>query len=105
MQPPRSETQTVITDLEKEITMLVAENTAASRTLELRKKQFSLLLHVIRLVPILYGISFALLKVSMNCKIPEDVQKSLVEELRIAMEEQKNSLEDANGISEAMTID
>ncbi|KAF6149036.1 hypothetical protein GIB67_030375 [Kingdonia uniflora] len=63
MQPPRSKTQTVITDLEKEITMLEAENTAASRTLELRKKQFSLLLHVIRLVPILYGISFALLKV------------------------------------------
>ncbi|KAH7836894.1 hypothetical protein Vadar_007086 [Vaccinium darrowii] len=47
MQPPRSETQKVITDLEKEIAMLEAENTAGSRTLELRKKQFALMLHVL----------------------------------------------------------
>ncbi|XP_047258035.1 THO complex subunit 7A isoform X1 [Capsicum annuum] len=46
MQPPRSETQKVITELEKEIAMLGTENTASSRTLELRKKQFALLLHV-----------------------------------------------------------
>ncbi|KAF6148494.1 hypothetical protein GIB67_001993 [Kingdonia uniflora] len=72
MQPPRSETQKVITDLEKEITMLEAENTAASRMLELRKKQFSLLLHVVD---------------ELQNTI-EDEQKSLVEELRIAMEEQ-----------------
>ncbi|KAF6151680.1 hypothetical protein GIB67_001963 [Kingdonia uniflora] len=72
MQPPRSETQKIITDLEKEITMLEAENTAASRMLELRKKQFSLLLHVVD---------------ELQNTI-EDEQKSLVEELRIAMEEQ-----------------
>ncbi|XP_047258037.1 THO complex subunit 7A isoform X3 [Capsicum annuum] len=47
MQPPRSETQKVITELEKEIAMLGTENTASSRTLELRKKQFALLLHVL----------------------------------------------------------
>jgi hypothetical protein len=33
--------------LEKEIAALDAENTAGSRLLELRKKQFSLLLHVV----------------------------------------------------------
>jgi THO complex subunit 7 len=47
MQPPRSETQKVLTELEKEIAALDAENTAGSRLLELRKKQFSLLLHVV----------------------------------------------------------
>ncbi|KAL6516384.1 THO complex subunit 7A [Orobanche gracilis] len=46
MQPPRSETQKIITELEKEIAMLEAENTSGSRTLDLRKKQFALLLHV-----------------------------------------------------------
>ncbi|KAJ0611754.1 putative transcription factor bZIP family [Helianthus annuus] len=38
-QPPRSETQKLINELEKEIAALEAENTASSRTLELRKKQ------------------------------------------------------------------
>ena len=47
VQPPRSETQRIITDLEKEIAALEAENTAGSRLLELRKKQFALLLHVV----------------------------------------------------------
>ncbi|KZV40978.1 THO complex subunit 7A [Dorcoceras hygrometricum] len=47
--PPRSETQDIITELEKEIAMLEAENTAGSRTLDLRKKQFALLLHVLLL--------------------------------------------------------
>jgi THO complex subunit 7 len=46
-QPPRSETQKTITELEKEIATLDAENTAGSRLLELRKKQFALLLHVV----------------------------------------------------------
>lgn len=46
-QPPRSETQKIITELEKEIAALDAENTAGSRLLELRKKQFALLLHVV----------------------------------------------------------
>lgn len=47
LQPPRSETQKLISNLEKEITALEAENAAGLRTLELRRKQFSLLLHVV----------------------------------------------------------
>lgn len=47
MQPPRSETQKVLAELEKEIALLEAENISGSRTLELRKKQFALLLHVV----------------------------------------------------------
>lgn len=47
LQPPRSETQKIISDLEKEIAILEAENAACVRTLDLRKKQFSLLLHVV----------------------------------------------------------
>lgn len=46
-QPPRSETQKYISDLEKEITILEAENIAGSRMLDLRRKQFALLLHVV----------------------------------------------------------
>lgn len=46
-QPPRSQTQKIIRELEKEIAALDAENTAGSRLLELRKKQFALLLHVV----------------------------------------------------------
>lgn len=46
-QPARSETQKVLDELTKELSALEAENMAASRTLELRKKQFSLLLHVV----------------------------------------------------------
>ncbi|XXG43787.1 hypothetical protein AAC387_Pa01g3745 [Persea americana] len=89
LQQPRSETQKIISDLEKEITALEAENTAGSRTLELRKKQFSLLLHVVD---------------ELQNTIEEE-QKSLAEELRLAMEEHKNSLEDASGGSEAMAVD
>ncbi|KAJ8646611.1 hypothetical protein MRB53_008359 [Persea americana] len=89
LQQPRSETQKIISDLEKEIAALEAENTAGSRTLELRKKQFSLLLHVVD---------------ELQNTIEEE-QKSLAEELRLAMEEHKNSLEDASGGSEAMAVD
>ncbi|KAH7855021.1 hypothetical protein Vadar_020351 [Vaccinium darrowii] len=89
MQPPRSETQKVITDLEKEIAMLEAENTAGSRTLELRKKQFALLLHVVD---------------ELQNTIEEE-QKSLIEEMRIALDDQKNCVEDASGGSEAMAVD
>jgi THO complex subunit 7 len=46
-QPPRSQTLKIISDLEKEIAALDSENTASSRMLELRKKQFALLLHVV----------------------------------------------------------
>ncbi|XP_077247277.1 THO complex subunit 7A-like [Tasmannia lanceolata] len=89
LQPPRSETQKIISDLEKEIAALEAENTAGSRTLELRKKQFSLLLHVVD---------------ELQNTIEEE-QKSLAEEVRISMEEHKNSMEDAFGGSEAMAVD
>eukprot|EP00262_Sarcandra_glabra_P008174 TRINITY_DN21452_c0_g1_i1.p1 TRINITY_DN21452_c0_g1~~TRINITY_DN21452_c0_g1_i1.p1 ORF type:complete len:242 (+),score=74.18 TRINITY_DN21452_c0_g1_i1:153-878(+) len=89
LQPARSETQKVISDLEKEIGLLDAENTAASRTLELRKKQFSLLLHVVD---------------ELQNTIEEE-QKSLAEELRVAMEEHKNNLEDASCGSEHMVLD
>ncbi|KAF8033415.1 hypothetical protein BT93_D2123 [Corymbia citriodora subsp. variegata] len=89
MQPPRSETQKIITELEREIAALEAENTASSRMLELRKKQFALLLHVVE---------------ELQNTLEED-QKNLIEEMRIAAEEQKNGLEDANGGSEAMVVD
>ncbi|KAK9095535.1 hypothetical protein Scep_027004 [Stephania cephalantha] len=89
MQPPRSETQKIIAELEKEIAALNADNTAGSRTLELRKKQFSLLLHVVD---------------ELQNTIEEE-QKTLAEELRIAMEEQRNSLEDGSGGSESMAVD
>ncbi|PKA45609.1 hypothetical protein AXF42_Ash010949 [Apostasia shenzhenica] len=89
-QPPRSETQKTISNLEKEIATLEAENTAGIRLLELRKKQFFLLLHVVD---------------ELQNTI-EDEQKSLMDELRTMMEEQKNSIEEASGGgSEAMSVD
>ncbi|KAJ7981189.1 THO complex subunit 7A-like [Quillaja saponaria] len=89
LQPPRSETQKIITDLEKEIAALDAENTASSRMLELRKKQFTLLLHVVD---------------ELQVTIEEE-QKNLMEEMRIATEEQKNGIEDGSGGSESMAVD
>lgn len=89
VQPPRSETQKVLSELEKEIAALDAENTAGSRLLELRKKQFSLLLQVVD---------------ELQNTIEED-QKSLVEEMRLATEELKNGMEDASGGSDAMAVD
>ncbi|KAG9457952.1 hypothetical protein H6P81_002460 [Aristolochia fimbriata] len=89
LQPPRSETQKIISDLEAEIASLEAENVATSRTLELRKKQFSLLLHVVD-------------ELQNNI---EDEQKSLAEELRLALDEQKiNFLEEANGAPVAVPM-
>ncbi|XP_047316273.1 THO complex subunit 7B-like [Impatiens glandulifera] len=89
LQPPRSETQKIITDLEKEIAMLEAESVANSRTLELRKKQFALLLHVVD---------------ELQNTI-EDEQRSILEENRIANDEMKNAVEDAACDNEAMAID
>lgn len=89
LQPPRSETQKVISELEREIELLEAENTAGSRTLELRKKQFALLLHVVD---------------ELQNTIEEE-QRSLVEEMRMVIDEHKNGVEDANGGPEAMTVD
>eukprot|EP00270_Netrium_digitus_P015948 TRINITY_DN5646_c1_g1_i1.p1 TRINITY_DN5646_c1_g1~~TRINITY_DN5646_c1_g1_i1.p1 ORF type:complete len:237 (-),score=80.30 TRINITY_DN5646_c1_g1_i1:97-807(-) len=46
-QPPREETESAIAVLQQELTGLERENLAAIRTLDLRKKQFSLLMHVV----------------------------------------------------------
>ncbi|CAH9072505.1 unnamed protein product [Cuscuta europaea] len=91
VQPARSVTQNVITELEKEILALEAENTASSRTLELRKKQFALLLHVVD---------------ELQNTIDEE-QKSLVEEMRTAMDDHKNGVveDDTGALPEAMAID
>lgn len=89
MQPPRAQTQKVINDLEKEIALLESENTASSRTLELRKKQFTLLLHVVD---------------ELQNTIEEE-QKNLMEEMRMSIDDQKNVTEDANGGPEAMSIE
>lgn len=89
LQPPRSETQKIISELEREIELLEAENTAGSRMLELRKKQFALLLHVVD---------------ELQNTIEEE-QRSLVEEMRMVIDEHKNGVEDANGGPEAMTVD
>ncbi|KAK4278256.1 hypothetical protein QN277_016123 [Acacia crassicarpa] len=85
LQPPRSETQKLINELEKEIMALDAENTAGFRLLELRKKQFALLLHVVD---------------ELQNTIEEE-QKNLMEEMRAAPEELKNGIE----VSEAMVVD
>uniref|UniRef100_A0A1J3GWT2 THO complex subunit 7A n=1 Tax=Noccaea caerulescens TaxID=107243 RepID=A0A1J3GWT2_NOCCA len=83
-QPPRSETHKVIHELNKEIVELEAESTASWRLLELRKKQFALLLHVVDELQ----------------ETMEDEQKSMVEEM------QRNITEDTTaGGSEAMSID
>ncbi|GER40687.1 THO complex subunit-like protein [Striga asiatica] len=89
VQPPRSETQKIINELEREIAMLEAENTASSRTLDLRKKQFTLLLHVVD---------------ELQNTIEEE-QQSLMEEMRTAIDEEKTGLEDASGAPDAMAVD
>ncbi|KAL3518796.1 hypothetical protein ACH5RR_021385 [Cinchona calisaya] len=89
LQPPRSETQKIISELEREIEMLEAENTAGSRTLELRKKQFALLLHVVD---------------ELQNTI-EDEQRSLIEEMRMVIDEHKNGAEDAIGGPDAMIVE
>jgi THO complex subunit 7 len=62
LQPPRSETEKLIADL-KEIADLEAENIACIRTLELRKKQFALLLHVVSVPSIIFLSSFHIFNV------------------------------------------
>ncbi|KAG0470862.1 hypothetical protein HPP92_016982 [Vanilla planifolia] len=90
LQPPRSETQNTISDLEKEIAALETENAAGVRLLDLRKKQFALLLHVVD---------------ELQNTI-EYEQKSLIEEMRNMLEEQKNNIEEGSGGgSEAMSVD
>lgn len=90
LQPPRSETQKSITELEREITALESENTLCAKTLDLRKKQFALLLHVVD---------------ELQNTI-EDEEKGLADELRTIMEEEgKNTMEDGSGGSEMMAVD
>ncbi|KAF8380728.1 hypothetical protein HHK36_028218 [Tetracentron sinense] len=113
MQPPRSETQKTISELEKEIVAMEAENISGSRTLELRKKQFSLLLHVVDELQNTIEEEQKSLAEELRSAMEEpktsmegmEGQKSLAEELRDAMEEQKNNVEDASGCSEAMAVD
>ncbi|KAL9671775.1 hypothetical protein QQ045_009348 [Rhodiola kirilowii] len=88
-QPPRSLTQNLITDLQNHIAALEAHNTAASRTLDLRKKQFALLLHVVD---------------ELQNTIEEE-QKSLAEEMRMAAEENKSGHDDVSVPSVSMVID
>ncbi|KAG6477418.1 THO complex subunit 7A-like [Zingiber officinale] len=89
-QPPRSETQKLISDLEKEIAALEAENLSCAKTLDLRKKQLTLLLHVVD---------------ELQNTI-EDEQKSPVDELQAAIEEHKMNVEEDSGPgSEAMAVD
>ncbi|KAF8045954.1 hypothetical protein N665_4190s0004 [Sinapis alba] len=76
-QPPRLETEKVIYELKREIGELEAESTASWRLLELRKKQFALLLHVVDELQ----------------NTMEDEQKSLVDEIRTAVEDQRNTTE------------
>ncbi|XP_073134950.1 THO complex subunit 7A-like [Henckelia pumila] len=89
MHPPRSTTQKIITELEKEIAMLEAENIAGSRTLDLRKKQFGLLLHVVD---------------ELQNTIEEE-QRSLMEEMRTAMDEHRAGVEDATVGTDSMLLD
>eukprot|EP00252_Welwitschia_mirabilis_P004408 TRINITY_DN14767_c0_g1_i1.p1 TRINITY_DN14767_c0_g1~~TRINITY_DN14767_c0_g1_i1.p1 ORF type:complete len:266 (-),score=67.67 TRINITY_DN14767_c0_g1_i1:149-946(-) len=78
VQPPRHETQKQISELQREIALLDAENIASSRTLELRKKQFSLLLHVV-----------------------DELQNSIEEEQRTLAEEMRNALEEKSSLGES----
>ncbi|XP_021742614.1 THO complex subunit 7A-like [Chenopodium quinoa] len=88
-QPPRSETEKMIAELEKEIAALEAEDMASTRMLELRKKQFALLLQVVDELQVTI----------------EDEQRSLVEEMKNQSEEQKVGPQDPSGSAEAMSID
>ncbi|KAK4375562.1 hypothetical protein RND71_006239 [Anisodus tanguticus] len=70
--------------------MLEAENTASSRTLDLHKKQFALLLHVVD---------------ELQNTIEEE-QRSLIEEMRTAVDDHnKSGMEDATVGPEAMAVD
>ncbi|MCO5583458.1 hypothetical protein L7F22_037369 [Adiantum nelumboides] len=73
-QPARAETQKVLDELTRELAALEAENLAASRTLELRKKQFSLLLHVV-----------------------DDLQSTIEDEVKFLPEDFKSIAEDMKG--------
>lgn len=56
--PPRAESEAAIVSLQQELEALEKENVAASQVLDLRRKQFSLLLQTVSLhclvIPILY---------------------------------------------------
>ncbi|KAG2395993.1 THO complex subunit 7A THO complex subunit 7 [Vigna angularis] len=81
LQPPRSETMKVISELEKEIAALDTENTAGSRLLELRKKQFALLLHVL------------FLEIEFVLQVRRKVKKYKSEEKRSSKKDAKTDIE------------
>ncbi|XP_057539554.1 THO complex subunit 7A-like [Amaranthus tricolor] len=86
-QPPRSETEKAIAELEKEIAELEAEDMASARLLDLRKKQFALLLHVVDELQITL----------------ESEHRSIVEEMKNLTEEQRVGPETTGSV--AMNID
>ncbi|GAB4826431.1 hypothetical protein Ancab_009296 [Ancistrocladus abbreviatus] len=86
------------TELEKEIAALEAENTAGSRLLELRIKQFALLLHVVcanSRHTLFLHLSFSSRVDASQASMEED-QKSWAEEMRIAADEHESTAEDVN---------
>lgn len=89
MQPPRSETEKMIAELEREIAALEADDAASSRMLELRKKQFALLLHVVD---------------ELQATIEEE-QKTLLEEMKNYPEDHKSGPEEPSRAAESMAID
>ncbi|KAL2492357.1 THO complex subunit 7A [Abeliophyllum distichum] len=89
MQPPMSETQNINTVIEQEILLLEAENTVESRTLELQKNQFALLLHVVD---------------ELQNTIDEE-QKNLIEEMRTSIDENRTGVDDGSGGPNAMALD
>lgn len=89
MQPPRSETEKMIAELEREIAALEADDAASSRMLELRKKQFALLLHVVD---------------ELQATIEEE-QKTLLEEMKNYPEDHKSGPEEPSRSAESMAID
>eukprot|EP00249_Psilotum_nudum_P025106 c29376_g2_i2 orf=80-940(+) len=87
-QPPRSKTQKVLDDLERELAVLEAENMAALKTLELRKKQFALLMHVVD---------------DLQNTIEEE-QKNSMEDPKIFLDEQKSIVEDKTNSDQDMVL-
>ncbi|KAJ3688420.1 hypothetical protein LUZ61_017584 [Rhynchospora tenuis] len=83
--PPRSETEKLIADLETEIAALEAEDASCVRMLDLRRKQFSLLLHVVE---------------ELQNTIIEDEQRNLGDDQKLSSEELSGGVG-----SDAMAVD
>lgn len=103
-QPPRSETQKVLDELAKELSALEADNMAASRTLELRKKQFALLLHVVD--DLQSTIEDELKNPSEDKILLEDPKNRNVEKVMTEAEQDMGKpVMDTNGSAEPMQIE